>query len=99
LPVVTIERVEEDYFLTAEKPVQVNGAPVRRKLLAGGDQIALSPRCRIKFELPHPASTSAVLTLSGARLPSSDARRVILLDRAMVLGPGANAHMRADGLS
>ena len=32
-------------------------------------------------------------------MPNSDARRVVLLDKAMVLGPGPNAHMRAEALS
>lgn len=27
-PVVTIERVDDDYFLSAETPVNVNGTPV-----------------------------------------------------------------------
>lgn len=98
LPVVTIEREEEDYFLSADQPVVVNGRKVQRKLLAGGDSVELSPRCRIKFELPHPASTSAVLSISGVRIPGSDARRVVLLDKAMVMGPGPGAHVRADAL-
>jgi hypothetical protein len=98
LPSISIERLEDDYFLTAEKPVRVNDATVTRKLLASGDQIRLTPRCRIRFELPHPASTTAVLTVSGTRLPGSDARRVILMDRAMVMGPGPGTHVRADAL-
>lgn len=99
LPAVTIERVDEDYFLTAERPVRVNDKPTTRRLLASGDQIALSPRCRLKFTVPSPASTSAVLRLSGTRLPRSDARQVILLDRQMILGPGSSAHIRTEQLS
>jgi len=99
LPAVMIERVDEDYFLTAEQPVRVNDKPTTRRLLASGDQIALSPRCRLKFAVPSPASTSAVLSLAGTRLPRSDARQVILLDRQMILGPGPSAHIRAEQLS
>lgn len=99
LPSATIERIEDDYFLVAKQPVMVNDKPVTRKLLADGDTIALSPRCRLKFMLPSAASTTAVLQLSGARLPSGDVRRVILLDRTLVMGPGSSAHVRADGLS
>ncbi len=98
LPWITIERVDDDYFLSCDKPVQVNNVPTKRKLLTGGDQIALSPRCRLKFEVPHPASTSAVLSVSGTRLPGCDARRIVLMDRAMVMGPGQQAHIRADAL-
>jgi len=99
LPAATVERVDEDYFLTAEQPVRVNDKPTAKKLLTSGDQIALSPRCRLKFSVPSPASTSAVLRLSGTRLPRSDARQVILLDREIILGPGSSAHIRAEQLS
>jgi len=99
LPAVTVERADEDYFLTAEQPVRVNDKPTTKKLLTSGDQIALSPRCRLKFTVPNPASTSAVLRLSGTRLPRADARQVILLDRQMILGPGSSAHIRAEQLS
>ena len=98
LPTATIERVDEDYFLFCEVPVRVENTPVTRKLLVSGDRIALSGRCRLKFTVPNAASTSAILSLSGTRLPRSDARRVILLDREMILGPGSSAHIRADEL-
>ena len=76
----------------------VNDRPVTQKLLADGDRIALSPRCRMRFSVPNAASTSAVLHLSGTRLPKTDARRVILLDRELVIGPGSASHIRADSL-
>ena len=99
LSVVTIERTEDgDYLLAGERAVDVNGRPVTSKLLADGDKIALSPRCRMRFRLPTPASTTAVLELSTARLPQADIRRVILLDRELIVGPGAAAHVRADDL-
>ncbi len=99
VPGATIERVDEDYFLTGEDDVAINGRPGRRRLLADGDKIALSQRCRFRFRLPHPASTSAVLDLTGARLPKGGARRVILLDREIVIGPGPGTHIRADDLT
>lgn len=98
LPGIEIERIDEDYFLSCESGVRVNNAQVKRKLLANGDRIALSDRVRAQFALPNPASTSAVLRLSGTRLPSCDARQVILLDREMILGPGPSAHIRSDHL-
>jgi hypothetical protein len=99
LPTTTIERTDEDYFLVSEAPVRVNGAPVTRKLLGNGDRIALSNRCRLRFTVPNAASTSAVLELSGTRLPHSDARRVILFEKSLVLGPGSSAHVRVDDLA
>jgi len=99
LPIVSFERTDEgDYFLASEHPVEVNDRPTTGKLLADGDKIALSPRCRLRFRLPTPASATAVLELSTARLPQADIRRVILLDREMVIGPGGAAHVRADQL-
>lgn len=98
LPVVTIERNDEDYFLVAQQGVTVNDKPVTRKLLADGDTIALAPRCRLKFSLPHAASTTAVVELSGTRLPAGDVRRVVLLDRSLVIGAGSSAHIRADAV-
>ena len=99
LPVVTIERIEGDYFLRSRTPVTVGAKVVTNTLLADGDRIALSPRCYLRFSLPHAASTTAVLNLAGARLPQADTRRVILMDREIVLGRGAAAHIRNGLLS
>ncbi len=98
LPGVMIERTEGDYFLRSAAPVGVNDKSVTGRLLADGDKIALSPRCSMRFRLPNAASGSAVLELSTARLPQADVRRVVLLDREMIVGPGAAAHIRADQL-
>jgi tetratricopeptide (TPR) repeat protein len=98
LSAVTIERADEDYFLRSAKPVPVNERPVTQKLLTDGDRIALSSRCRVRFNLPNAASTSAVVQLSGTRLPGTDARRVILMNRELLIGPGPASHIRADGL-
>ena len=99
MPATTIERVDDAYFLSSSGPVRVNDRPTTRTLLADGDRIALSRRCRMRFGLPHAASTSAVLDLTGTRLPTGDARRLILLDRSLVIGPGPASHIRADELS
>ncbi len=95
---VTIERADEDYFLTSGGGVLINNQPAKRKLLADGDRIALSNRCRARFALPNPASTSALLSVSGARIPGTDATRVVLLADSLVIGPGPSAHVRADDL-
>lgn len=95
---VTFERLEEDYFLKARVPVAVNDRSATETLLTGGERIALSPRCRVSFARPHPASTTAAVDLVGARYPRSDVRRVILLDRDLVLGPASHCHVRVPGL-
>jgi len=95
-PVVVLERMEGDYFLRSETPVAVNGRPATEKLLADGDRIALSSRCQIRFHLPNPASTTAVLTVSGARLSRPDIKQLILMDRDILIGPYANNHIRTE---
>ena len=97
-PTVTLERVEEDYFLRSARPVMVNDRPTTDAMLTGGEKIALSPRCRLEFTRPNAASTSAVLSLSGARLPQADTRGVVLMDRQVVLAPGSLGHIRAEDL-
>lgn len=95
-PVITLERVEGDYFVRASTTIEVNGQKVTEKLLADGDRIALSPRCLIRFHLPNPASTTAVLTLSGARLSRPDIKQIILMERDILIGPFANDHIRTE---
>ncbi len=98
VPVVAIERMEGDYFVRSQTPIEVNGQKVAEKLLADGDRIVLSPRCMIRFHLPNPASTTAVLTISGARLSRPDIKQLILMDRDILIGPYANDHIRTEQL-
>jgi hypothetical protein len=93
LPVATIDRAEDDYFIRSSRPVRVNDATTTDKLLVDGDRIALSPRCRMKFGIPNPASTTATLSLSSARLGRADVRRIILMDRDILIGPSAGNHI------
>ncbi|HSV98834.1 MAG TPA: hypothetical protein VLI39_01580 [Sedimentisphaerales bacterium] len=95
-PVVLIERVDEDYFVRCQKPIDVNGKSVGEAMLRDGDRITLSPRCVLRFHLPNPASTTALLTISGARLNRPDIRQVILMDRDILVGPYTNNHIRTD---
>jgi len=60
LPVIGIERTEGDYFLRGTESMQVKGNTVKEKLLANGDRISLSPRCRMRFEISNAASSTAV---------------------------------------
>jgi hypothetical protein len=96
VPVAGIERTDEDYFLCTQKTIYINDKPVTKKLLSDNDRIALSPKCRLKFYTPNAASTTAVLDLDGARLPRPDVRRIILMDRDILIGPGVNNHIRTE---
>ena len=98
LPVVSIERVDGDYFLRCEQGVMVNGTERAEKLLADGDTIALSARCRLRFRLPNPASPTAVLMLSGTRLGRPDIRHIILMGRDILAGPYTNNHIQTEHL-
>ena len=92
LPTVRICRCEDDYFVSGPKPAQEGQATGR--LLVDGDQVALSDRCYLKFHLPNPASTTAVLTLVGLRLPRCDVQSIILADRDILIGPTKGHHIR-----
>lgn len=98
LPVVTIERADDDYFIRSSGPVRVNDATTTHKLLVNGDRIGLSPRCGMRFDIPNPASTTAILNLSTARLGRADVRRIILMDRDILIGPNAGSHIHAEPL-
>jgi hypothetical protein len=95
-PPVAIERAEEDYFLVTGGAA---GGAVSRRLLTDGDKIDLSGRCRLRFSRPNAASTSALLELTAGRLGQSDTRKIILMDREILLGAGAAAHIRAEDLA
>jgi tetratricopeptide (TPR) repeat protein len=96
MPSVQLLREDGDYLLSSNGPVQVNGVTVTRKCLTDGDRIQLSDKCRIKFNLPNAASTSATLVLSGTRLARPDINYCVLMDREILIGPGCNNHIRSD---
>jgi hypothetical protein len=95
---VVIERLEDDYFLRADEPVQVNSQRVTTKLLSHGDKIVLGERAGLLFQLPCPASNSAVLEVVGARLPRADTRHVVLLSDTLVVGPHRQSHLMNSSL-
>jgi hypothetical protein len=94
-PTITLSRSEEDYFLNSPRsPVAVNDRMVSSALLTGGDRISLGSRCRIEFRRLNAASASASLHISGARLPWGGVQAVLLMDRELIIGPLASAHVR-----
>ena len=95
-PGARIVRSDDAYMLYAERPIGVNGRPTTERLLADGDRIDLSPRCRMRFELPHPASPTALLRLTGARCPIPDVRCAVLMGGPLVVGSASSAHVRVD---
>jgi hypothetical protein len=94
-PIATIARMDEDYFIRGNG-IAVNDQAVNSKLLCNGDRISLGVRSRVTFQLPSPASTTAVLDLTGTRMPRADIRHAILLYREIVLSPEKTAHVRVE---
>jgi hypothetical protein len=92
---LTLVRCDEDYFMNAVSAVPVNGRGSTNSLLKSGDRIDVGPRCRIEFRRPNAASASAVLRLTGARLPWGGVREVMLMEREIVIGDSGAAHVRA----
>ena len=77
------------------KPKSTGGTtPFSSALLTGGDRISLGSRCRIGFRRLNAASASASLHISGARLPWGGVQAVLLMDRELIIGPLASAHVR-----
>jgi uncharacterized protein Yka (UPF0111/DUF47 family) len=83
-----IERTDGDYFMAAPDAV------VAGQLLNDGQRLELSPRCRFKFSVPNPASSTACLVPSSARFPRADISGVILMDREILIGPECNNHIQ-----
>jgi hypothetical protein len=52
----------------------------------------------MKFNIPNPASTTATLSLPSARLGRADVRRIILMDRDILIGPTEGSHILAESL-
>ena len=95
MPQMTVERMDEDYFLTSSQPVSINKTSTTNKLLTSGDNVRIGRRGSMQFSLPNAASTSATLDFAGIRLASGNARRVILMDDAIVIGPQPSAHIQS----
>lgn len=98
LPKLTIERSDEDYFLTADQAVQVDGKSTTSTLLNNGSHIRLGRRGVLEFSIPNAASTSAAIDLRGLRMPTGNVRRVLLMDDDLVIGPQKSAHIRSAAL-
>ena len=81
-------------------PATVGGKPVKRHLLADGDEFVLGARSRLTFRMPTSLSPTAILELgTGLRL-EGDVRKVVLLDGHLIIGHGKGCHIetgRAEG--
>ena len=94
----TIERTGGDYLIDSDSDVEVGGRKAKRKLLSADESLGFGRRCRVRFRLPNPASTSAVLELNGPQLERQDVRRIVLLDDALIAGPAKTSHVVASSV-
>ncbi len=88
-----IVRVDDDYFIFANREVNIDGRNIQQKLLQNGDKIILGKRAKLTFNLPSRKSTSAVLDLSGSGKLPNDVKRIIMFDRLATVGRRSNAHI------
>lgn len=93
---VVIRRTSEDYFAESALPFTINGKKTNRHLLQNGDSIQIGDRGRLKFSKPVAASSSAVLSMSGAKLQRRDIRHIVLLSDSVLFG-GSGCHFKLPG--
>ena len=94
LPMMQVVRVDDDYFLYADQPVQINDRSLKDKLLSDGDRVTIAGRISFRFHKPHAASNTAVLELStSTRMAFGTARRIVLMDEAIIIGSSSDSHI------
>jgi hypothetical protein len=90
---LNVSRVEDDYFAFATKEIEIAGKKTLHTLLRDGDRMVLGRKAKFTFRIPSRRSASAVLELSDTTKMPNDVRRVILFDRAAMIGVGPTAHI------
>lgn len=94
-----ISRDGDGYVIRANHPTCVNNRKVASAPLRDGDVIRLGPTLELEFRQPSPVSTTARLAiLSRHRLPLA-VDGVILMGETCIVGPSAQAHVRAPNLA
>ena len=89
-----VNRVDEDYFLFANKEVEVGGRKTKHQLLRDGDRIVLARKAKLTFRMPSRRSATAVLDLSDTTKMPNDVRRVVLFNGHAIVGASQSAHIR-----
>lgn len=94
----TIVRDGDGYVLKAHRPCFVNGRRIDAAALRQGDVIRLGTSVELEFHQPSPVSASARLSfVSRHRLPVA-VDGIILMAETCIIGPSAQAHIRATDL-
>ena len=94
-PLIEIHKDEDDYFAQAASgDIIVNGKKHKEALLKNGDKVAVSERAIVKFNRVNPASSTAVIDLTGVRLTQADITAAIIADSEIIIGSSAAAHIK-----
>jgi hypothetical protein len=95
----TIIRDGDGYVLKAHHPCFVNGRGIDTATLRQGDVIRLGASVELEFHQPSPVSASARLSfVSRHRLPVA-VDGIVLMAETCIIGPSAQAHIRAIDLN
>jgi len=93
-----IVRTEDEYFLTAHRPTNLDGKAVERALLHDGSSItfgaAAAPAVAAEFRVPSKMTPTAVLSFASDARLADDVKDVILMANALIVSSRTNAHAR-----
>ena len=81
---IFVRRNDGDYIAESEASFRLNDRPTQRRLLRSGDALAFGRRGRLRFRQPVPASTSAVLDVTGAGLRRREIRQIALMSDSLL---------------
>ena len=92
-----IVRQAESYLiepLSSQQTVLINGSPLRCKsLLVNRDLLELGSGVQLRFEIPHPLSSTARLQLLSSHRTQPRTDGVLLVSESCVLGPQPHCHV------
>lgn len=89
-----IRRDGGGYLLDPLRPVRLDGQPCQRPAtLTSGQIIELGESVKLRFERPHPLSSTAQLLLVSRHKFEPTVDRVLLMSESLVLGPGGQNHI------
>jgi hypothetical protein len=89
-----IIRTGEQYLLCPHAAVTVNGKKVAEKVLASGDRMTIGQSPALRFNLPCPMSSTAVVRLDPPSVLPGKAQDVLLLDQFLVIGSKGFSHIK-----
>ena len=91
---VLIKRRENSYEIQTNQALAVDGVPVdSMHHLCHGEIIELGEDVRIRFRVPSPLSSSAVISMESAHRIVGGVDGVVLMDQTCLMGSGRQCHI------